>query len=373
VKHIRGGLEIVNEHRQHVFGSSEQHMIPSKHLIQAFARLERQLYEMSETPNIVLKLTNSHTLDGYYKCSVSQSPLVTQFEAFDEAWRALDCRWHAMYTWLAKVQKIAADDSTISDLLCQRSNLLKDFSDWKLNFERLKTTKNVPLTQRERCISASLDCHITLAMQILKVATEIGEMSWDRYVEDFEQLIKLCCSVVAAENSSSSAKSFPSFPDGLFPDPTDMDGGRRKSAPVVVGQRYILQEETNPATKSNGVLNFLDMGILPISFHIVRYCRDARIRLRTINLLEQHPRLEGIWNSLMVARLARSLDAIERQSSCLEDAAMRGASAHEIALNDRVSKIDISFGGTKEAHLIFYKAAVDTGVNSVQIRETIAW
>jgi hypothetical protein len=361
------------EHQQHVFGSSKQNLIPSKHLIQAFARLERQLCEISERPKIVLELTQKQTLKGYYECYTSRPQLGAHFETFDDAWKALDHRWHAMHAWLAKIQNLATTDSTMSEFLSERSDLFNDFSDWKTSFDKLKREKDKSPTRRERCISSFLDCHMVLARLILDIAIESGEMSWDRHVEDFEQVVQYCCSVVEAENSFAISKGFSSLTDGPFPGSTDTDGERRKAPPVMVGQRYIPQEDTYPATKTSGVLLFLDMGILPILFHVIRYCRDARIRLRAINFLEQYPRLEGLWSSLLVARLARSLDAIERQSFCLEEDAMRGASVDEIACESRISKIDISFGGTREAHVIFHKPDVVAGVGNIRIRETITW
>jgi hypothetical protein len=326
-----------------------------------------------ETPKIVLELTKTQTSKGYYKSSVVRPPFVTYFETFDDAWRALDRHWHSMHAWLAMVQNPVAADFVLSELLGQRSCLLNDFLNWNKSFDKLKAIKNRSLTQREQCVSTFLDCHIILARQILDVAIERGEMCWDRCVEDFEQVVELCCCVVAAENSFPSAKGFSSLSNGVFQGPTNLVGGIRKVAPVVVGQRYIPQEDTNSSAKNTGVLLFLDMGILPILFHVIRHCRDARIRLRTINFLEQYPRLEGLWNSFMVTRLARSLDAIERRSFSLEKAAVRGASAHEITSESRISRIDISFGNTREAHLILYRGDGNAATETIQIRETITW
>jgi hypothetical protein len=367
VKHIQGGLEIVSEYRQHVFSGSEQNLIPSKHLIQAFARLERQLCEVIEKPKVVLELIKTQTSNGVYECSVLRPPRGAHFETFDDAWRALDLRWHAMHSWLAKLQNLAADDFVPSEFLNQRAGLLNDFSDWKISFEKSKMVKNASLTQRERCISVFLDCHMVLARLILDIATESGEMRWDRHVENFKQVLEFCCDVVAAESS------FPIASNCLSTRTTSMDDGRRKVAQVMIGQRYIPQEGTKLPSDGAGVLLFLDMGILPILFHVIRYCRNARIRLRAINFLEQNPRLEGLWNSHMLARLARSLDAIERRGHYLEEAAMRDAPAHEIPCESRISNLDISFGGTREAYITFHKPGVDVGAHNIQIRETITW
>jgi hypothetical protein len=78
------------------------------------------------------------------------------------------------------------------------------------------------------------------------------------------------------------------------------------------------------------------MSICMILFHLIMKCRDAELRLAAIKLLEDYPRLEGLWDSNMMAIAGREIDKVERQGASLEEAAARCAPSSEIPLLHRV-------------------------------------
>lgn len=55
----------------------------------------------------------------------------------------------------------------------------------------------------------------------------------------------------------------------------------------------------------------MDIGVLPILFHIVVRCRDPRIRSKAIHIMRSARAQEGVWNSTLVARVAQRIIASE--------------------------------------------------------------
>lgn len=87
----------------------------------------------------------------------------------------------------------------------------------------------------------------------------------------------------------------------------------------------------------------IDMGIIPILFHVIQKSRDARIRMDAISLLEAHPRLEALWDGPLVAKVGRVIDKVERQGPRLENAAARGFGANSVPSWARVQGVILEF------------------------------
>ena len=103
-------------------------------------------------------------------------------------------------------------------------------------------------------------------------------------------------------------------------------------------------------------MKFFDMSVSMLLVHIISKCRDARVRLKAIRLLEEYPRQEGLWDSALIAKIGRFMDQVERQGASLEEAAARGSLANEIPLSQRV----VGFGGkprmhSRQADLVLFK------------------
>lgn len=58
----------------------------------------------------------------------------------------------------------------------------------------------------------------------------------------------------------------------------------------------------------------LDTGIIPSLFYVCSKCPHAAMRQRALNLLESWPHREGLWDSNLVAILARQLISIETEA-----------------------------------------------------------
>jgi hypothetical protein len=112
---------------------------------------------------------------------------------------------------------------------------------------------------------------------------------------------------------------------------------------------------------------------MPVLFHVVWKCRDARIRMNAIKILERYPRLEFLWDGILVARIARSIDMIERQGGTLEEAAMRRASADEIPHWTRVFDLAVDLSTSAREAKLTYTRMEKGSLRVIRIDETLTW
>jgi hypothetical protein len=289
-------------------------------------------------------------MDGYYEYDTPLPSPAPHFDTFDDAWTALGQRWNALNMWGERAQDTVNGDLNAVEHIRQQQKLSNDFSGWESGFRTLRNMER-PFTRREKCVSSLLECHLILAKQVLKTTPQIGEMIWDQTVEEFAEVVKLCRSVVDTEVGPTSTQE-------------------EQSSEVLRLQRYIPMNSTN---RPEMPWVAFDMGIMPVLFHVVWKCRDARVRLNAIKILEQYPRLEFLWDGLLVARIARSIDMIERQGGQLEEAAARGSSVDEIPSWTRVLNMDVAMGTDVREVNLTYTRMEREGTDVVRINETITW
>ncbi|KAM0263963.1 hypothetical protein ACHAQJ_000998 [Trichoderma viride] len=91
----------------------------------------------------------------------------------------------------------------------------------------------------------------------------------------------------------------------------------------------------------------MDTGVIPILFAIITRCRDPFIRRRAVGLMTQNPMQEGLWNSVLVAKIAKRLIileegtvAIRSSNDILAEARVQGISVY--AGNERCIKLRFS-------------------------------
>jgi len=302
-------------------------MVPFKHLVSVFTRLETQLCELYEpAPRIVpslFQLANGRPSDTLWSISPPR------FSSLHEAWIVLNHSWHSLEHFLHRGEMFV-EGNTEEDhfrFMYQRNILRKTFSDWSIAFievkEKLRSQSK--FSEQEERGAALLELHHIIAAQIIDAMKAPGDMVWDQYIEGFLQVIELSAIVV---------------------------GQNQGKAPIFS----------------------LDMGIVPPLFHTLRRCRDARVRLRAVKLLEDYPRLEGLWDGALVARAGRRIDEIERQGRSLEDAAVMGESCEDIPEWARVLVVDVIFSTeARQLYLTFWKARSESDRTMVAIKETLSW
>jgi hypothetical protein len=88
------------------------------------------------------------------------------------------------------------------------------------------------------------------------------------------------------------------------------------------------------ATKNNTLVYSFEMNILPPLHYCSTRCRDPKLRRKALALLEDSPRREGMWDSAMLAAIARYV--IQEEEAGLGDVSY----AEEILAEKRICILD---------------------------------
>jgi hypothetical protein len=346
-------------------------MIPLQKLLPAFARLERQLHELTgDHSSLIQGLAAEQKAAGFFGRAIPDPQPVPHFADLDHAWRSLHHRWHGMISWSGRIHfdwfnhmgDVHKDwdfnnlepKPKLEQLVLESK---RGFDMWSLGLEDLRKRLD-GMTPREASVCSLLECYALLAQTIIGTASFPRELLWDNFRNHFEQIVGLCQKVIEQEVRESGTLS------------------STHSAPIVVQHRYAPNHGQDSASASHHALHPLtfDMGVCMILFHVATRCRDARVRLTTLKLLEDHPRLEGLWDGAIIAKIGRAVDAVERQGESLEAAAARGALAAEIPLSQRVLHMrGKPYMHSRRASLILYKAKDEEERDYITIVSTLDW
>jgi hypothetical protein len=314
---------------------SADRVVPLPSLVPAFARLERQMQEFSgaESP-LIQALAADQTAVGFFDYGGPAPQPVPYFQNIAAAWTSLHQRWHSLIAWVGLIHidwfnhmgdvhketnLYASPDESESVLLRRHSELSSDFALWAQGLKELgRRLSN--LTSKEDAVYTLLECHALLAENVLETATNRREGIWDAYTDRFARIVELCRTAIEQEIACAVVPGNTS--------PAQILVRHRLAPPKDEGSASDLEDSSCPLT--------FELSTSMILFHIGMKCRDAAVRLAAIRLLEDYPRLEGLWDSSMMATASREIDKVERQGGSLEKAAARRAPASEVLLPNRV-------------------------------------
>jgi hypothetical protein len=368
LEHIRNGVHILQQHQDDILYSKSDKMIPLQKLIPAFARLERQFHELTGSPTpFIQALASEQTAAGFFQYKGPDPQPVPSFSSLNHAWINLHQRWHGLIScagifhrdWFNHMGDVQHKDDQVpkSSLEQYIAEMRRDFDLWSLGLNSLRKRLHVS-TPRDASIHGLLQCYALLADTILGTMSSPRGTLFDEYRDHYEQIVQLCHTVIEYEMLESGAAMI------------------AHSKSIAVRHRYSPDNEQGATASSRHArcpLTF-DMGLCMILYHVISKCRDARIRLNAIKLFEDYPRLEGLWDGAIIAKIGRAVDSVERQGANLEEAAARGASAAEIPLSQRVLEIrgkpDIH---SRSAELILLKVKGESGLDTVPILTSFVW
>jgi hypothetical protein len=358
ITHVQGGINILAEQqswrsKQTISNGKSESMIPFDQLIAVFSCLETQLCRLAQPiPYLFLALTQSpKSVDEVCVDARAAAPL-SGFNSFDGAWNTLNGFWHDLMAVIYQASQLhdPSDEAARIIFVNRQQNLLCAFSEWNTAFRLLLQEQPITTSspKRDKRAAALLEANYLVGLQILETLTELGEMCWDRYLPNFERVTQLAA-VVAGKNED--------LDDGVF----EAKGNPRLPTPKVSSDRKVP------------VLS-LDHGIVPMLFHVVWKCRDAAVRKLAITILEEYPRLEGLWDGLLVAAVGRRIDEIERHGVSLADAAEKREPQDVILEWSRILLVDVTFNADgKEATLAYLKPRSEVDSTVIRIQETLTW
>ena len=169
---------------------------------------------------------------------------------------------------------------------------------WSLAFEALLIKASVTMDSRALQGAAVLKINhrvSSLHIRYDKQTRMESSRGWDPLLRECEEIVDLATSVVKLHKSNASNSSL----------------GR----PIF----------------------FMDMNLVGPLFGIAHMCRDPVIRRRAIALLYSTPRQEGLWNSLLAARVAEKVMNVE------EAGLGEVKSFADIPEENRISDVDMQF------------------------------
>jgi hypothetical protein len=136
---------------------------------------------------------------------------------------------------------------------------------------------------------------------------------------------------------------------------------------VITLAESLIKSQTTSIDKSTPLYSF-EMNILPPLHYCSTRCRDPKLRRRALALLEDSPRREGMWDSAMLAAIARYV--MEEEEAGLGEV----SSAKEIPASARMCILDKVPMLEEKRCIIKYCKGVRNPYAKLDIRETlITW
>ncbi|KAF5689859.1 Zn(2)-C6 fungal-type DNA-binding domain-containing protein [Fusarium denticulatum] len=196
------------------------------------------------------------------------------------------------------------------------SILVAEFSQWSQAFDKFITSRGgLPFSPNEQRSLALIDLHRRYFNMVLpweSMNNHKDVLSLDNRTSDFEELVN-CAS------------------------------------------RVLGLEETDTAP-----LFHLEIGVVPVLFVIVSWCRDPGIRRRAISLLMSRQAQEGVWSSHLTGRVARGIVEAEEEELDVR-------SCQDVPGPRRVRSVYVSLGPGERQAMIRY------GLQDREWEEAIVW
>jgi hypothetical protein len=183
-----------------------------------------------------------------------------------------EARDFMVYTWHDRTTRYdSMSPETLEEcesIIERRGETLSIFEQYNAAFESFLATNGPSLTKFESQGVKVMQIHHCVAFAIINSQNTLvdGQMAWDPIVPVFEKIVNLAEEVISTDKSDPQQPVFST-----------------------------------------------DIGIIGPLYSVVSGCRDPVIRRRAIGIMKAAPRQEGIWNSLLVARVAERVVEIEEQ------------------------------------------------------------
>ena len=187
------------------------------------------------------------------------------FSSLEEARNSLDFQWNGCLG--------AIDIKDDSDKRLETAEKFQSiFGQWSAAFRAFLEQSASNFDSRDVKAAAVLGISQRFAAMHFDsnvMAVPAEQISWDKYRADHEEVVSLAATILEA-------------------------------SPTTTGEA------------SQGVPSFsIDMGIVAPLYSVAHRCRDPVIRRKAISLLAATPRQEGVWNSILVARVTQRIVEIE--------------------------------------------------------------
>lgn len=285
LSHINGGVRILEE-----FQKEGPLTIPAIPYVSAltlrniFNRLDSQASQLTFG-------RRRHLLSGLSKTTLTTRQL--KFSTLEDARTALDDIWSSVTLNIATDPSSSATPTEAKKSLEKmQSSINQELETWIQNFgalvNSLKSKGDLDAPMRNSINTMKLQwTTIRLLRQTDAALMVEDEMFWDGFKHEYEVMLAMAQTIID------------------YSTPTPLSTPKSSKDP--------LSPEKTPKKSGEELLFYLDNSVLFPLFFIVAKSRDRKLRRKALTLLEQANRQEGVWNSNLLARVARRIIDIEEE------------------------------------------------------------
>ena len=268
--HVKNGISMLRELQAGMgpklkplktLASSETPMVPYATFQVMFARFDCQSIRLGEDNGPFDYAAASYTEPGFCDC-------LERFDSILQARNSLEHLERVCYEFFQKyLDELVM--STVSQAV--RRQLLDELNQWFNVFAEFLRIRASQLSAMSIQASRFLQTRYLVLKDMLSVTNFFNEMSWDEHIDLYARITELTAQIVA--------------------DPTYRNKLNGVSVPVFS----------------------LDNGIVGPLFHVVRRCRDPRIRRKALSLWRATPRQEGVWDGMLALQVAEKIMLVEEE------------------------------------------------------------
>lgn len=306
IAHLQSGLNIINDWREKNSQStlsSSSTSLPNVHpieddLVQLFARLDLHATFLGTT------MPQPYLSSRFETPNMSPST-PRSFSSISEARECLDCQMNSIFRFLRATANydphFPPDSIARAAEQCDR---LVRLEKWLAVFNTFMDDSSSQMDCRNLQGAITLKIHHKTVYLMLSTVLSTDETIFDFFMPDFRTIISLARSVSKPPPSVTNIKYRPRFT--------------------------------------------LDMGIIAPLYYTAIKCRDPKLRREATSLIASSPYMEGVWDNVVVSKLAGRAIAIEEKGLpaiiCAED----------IPDSVRIRDIGLSICPGERRGLVFY-------------------
>lgn len=275
LRHMQCGLQIFRDWQAEanetslpaIATSSRHHQNIDSELVQMFSRLNMRPLLCPETHLFFMDFIKQDV-------RLTIDPVPSMFATLKDARNCLDnCTNYELQSLVAAYLNRQGSDSRPDEGPRQHPTTRNLLHQWSAAFNAFRIKAGPSPKSEDLQAAILLGIHYNCAQILLSVGMPPKETAFDDYGDIFEGIITMATSVI-------------------------LSSGSRKSSERICH----VSSET---------------GLVPPLYFTATRCRDAWIRRQALSLLSSTPRLECIWNSEMLSKIAERLILIEEERDCI--------------------------------------------------------
>ena len=306
VAHLQSGLNIMNDWReknsQSTFSDASMSIPITRpiedDLVQLFARLDLHASFLGTTmprPYLSSRFETPNTFPSTLR----------SFSAISEARQCLDCQMNLIFQFLRATANydphFPQDSSTRA---AEQHDRLVQLEQWLAAFNTFIGDSSSQMDCKDLQGAITLKIHHKTVYLMLSTVLSIEETLFDLFTPDFQTIVHLAGSLITPPPDATHIKYRPRFT--------------------------------------------LDMGIIGPLYYTAIKCRDPKLRREATSLIASSPHREGVWDNVVVSKLAERAIVIE------EKGLPAVISAEDVPDSVRIRDIGLSVCPGERRGLVFY-------------------